>query len=257
MKRPTNTDLWVLLSDLHHPEYSKPAFKAALSFIELNKSKVKGVVLLGDNMDCVNISRHTKGKPRLRTRGGLAKDFARFNRDILLEIEKRIAPGTEKVFFLGNHEDWLEQWLDENPEFEGLVSFDKILGLTKRGWEVVQQGDHREVGKAYLIHGDQVGSGMHVAKKLVDSFCATAIMGHVHTASMHTKVSQVKTKDKWVGYTLPTLGTVSPKYAKGRPNSFVQGLGIIELWKNDFVNVYIPIILDGKFSFGGVMYYGD
>lgn len=259
MKRPTSsntTSLYVLLSDIHHPEHSKPAFRAACSFIERNKAKIKGVGLLGDNMDCVNISRHTEGKPRLRTRGGIARDFARFDKDILREIESRINPGTEKLFFLGNHEDWLEQWLDKNPEFEGIISFDKSLGLTKRGWLVIPQGEHHQVGKAYLVHGDQVGSGMHVAKKLVDSFCATAIMGHVHTAAMHTKVSQVKTKDKWVGYTLPTLGTVSPKYAKGRPNAFVHGFGIVEVWPNDFVNVYIPIIIEGKFSFGGEMYSG-
>lgn len=258
MKRPkqTTTDLWALLPDIHHPEHSKPAFKAVLSFLDRNKTKIKGVALMGDNMDCVNFSRHTKGKPRLRTRGGIAKDFARFNTDILLPIEARIATDTEKVFFLGNHEDWLEQWLDENPEFEGIVSFDKSLGLTKRGWEIVQQGRHREIGKAYVIHGDQVGSGMHVAKKLVDSFCATSIMGHVHTASMSTKVSQIKSKDKWVGYTLPTLGTVAPKYAKGRPNAFVNGFGIVEKWPNGFVNVYIPIILEGAFSFGGEIYSG-
>ena len=160
------------------------------------------------------------------------------------------------MFFLGNHEDWLEQWLDKNPEFEDTVSFDKCLNLTARGWEVVPQGEHREIGKLYLVHGDGIGSGMHVAKKLVDSFCATSLMGHVHTASMHTKVSQVKTHDKWIGYTLPTLGTVSPKYAKGRPNAFIHGFGIVELWKNGFVNVYIPVIFNGSFSFGGEMYYG-
>lgn len=254
MKKPTNTDIWVLLSDIHHPEHSKTAFNAVLSFLDKNQAKVKGVALLGDNMDCNNISRHTKGKPRLRTRGGIAKDFDQFNKDILLPIESKIAPETKKVFFLGNHEDWLEQWLDENPEFEGIVSFDNNLNLTKRGWEIVQQGDHKLIGKAYLVHGDAVGSSMNVAKKLVDSFCATAIMGHVHTASMYTKVSQVKAKDKWVGYTLPTLGTVSPKYAKGRPNSFVNGFGIVELWPNDFINVYIPIISEGKFSFAGELY---
>lgn len=256
MKRPTNTDIWVVLSDLHHPEHSKAAFKAVIAFIKANKTRIKGVVLLGDNMDCVNISRHTKGKPRLRTRGGLAKDFARFNKEILLEIEAAIVPGTKLVFFLGNHEDWLEQWLDENPEFEGIVSFDKSLGLSKRGWDVVDQGDHRQVGKAYLLHGDAIGSGAYTAKKLVESYCATAIMGHVHTASMYTKVSQIKSKDKWIGYTLPTLGTVAPKYAKGRPNAFVHGFGIIEKWQNDFINVYIPIIIEGKFSFAGTMY-GD
>lgn len=248
------TKLWVIIPDLHHPEHSKAAFRAAVSFIQRNKHRIAGIVLLGDNMDCVNISRHTKGKPRLRTRGGIARDFTRFNQDILLPLEAAIAPGTEKVFFLGNHEDWLEQWLDENPEFEGIVSFDKTLNLTKRGWEVIKQGEHRTIGKAYLVHGDGVGSGQNVAKKLVESFCATAIMGHVHTASMSTKVSQVKSKDKWIGYTLPTMGTVSPKYAKGRPNAFVQGFGILELWPNNFINVYIPIISEGQFSFAGEMY---
>lgn len=246
----------MILADLHHPDYCPPAFNASMSFLERNKEDIDWVVLLGDNMDCTNISRHTKGKPRLRQRGGLAKDFSRFNRDILKPIEARVKPGTKLIFFLGNHEDWLEQWLDENPEFEGMVSFDKILNLTARGWEVVPQGEHRRIGKAYLVHGDGVGSGMHVAKKLVDSFCATAIMGHVHTASCYTKVSHVKSEDKWMGFTLPTMGTVAPKYAKGRPNAFVNGFGIAEVWPNEFLNVYIPIIFDGTFSYGGQLYHG-
>lgn len=252
-----HSKLWVILPDIHHPEHCKPAFKAVINFISRNREKIAGIVLLGDNMNCENISRHTKGKPRLRTRGGIARDFARFNQDILLPIEAVIAPGTQKIFFLGNHEDWLEQWLDENPEFENMFSFDKCLGLTKRSWQIIKQGEHYQIGKAYLIHGDQVGSSMHVAKKLVDLFCATAIMGHVHQASSYTKVSQIKAKDKWMGFTLPTLGTVAPKYAKGRPNAFSNGLGIVELWPNEFVNVYIPIILEGKFAYGGEIYSGN
>jgi hypothetical protein len=246
----------VILPDIHHPEHSKPAFNASISYIQQNRKIINRVVLLGDNMDCTNISRHTKGKPRLRTRGGINKDFNRFYRDILKPIEAAVQPGTELWFFLGNHEDWLEQWLDENPEFEGIVSFDHNLGLTKRGWTVIPQGEHRRVGKAYLVHGDQVGSSMHVAKKLVDTFCATAIMGHVHAASSYSKVSHVKSEDKWIGYTLPTLGTVAPKYAKGRPNAFTNGFGIVEVWPNDFINVYTAIIINGQFSFAGKLYSG-
>lgn len=256
MKKPTDSKLGVILADIHHPDFCRPAFNAVLSFIQNNKDKISMVALLGDNMDCTNISRHTEGKPRLRTRGGIAKDFSRFNRDILLPLEAAIAPKTRQLFFMGNHEDWFEQWLDKNPEFEGMVSFEKALDLSKRGWEIVAQGDHRRIGKAYMIHGDQVGYSMHVAKKLVDSFCATTIMGHVHTASSFTRTSHVKAEDKWVGYTLPTLGTVAPKYAKGRPNAFVNGFGIVEVWPNDFVNVYTPIIFDGKFSYGGRIYSG-
>jgi hypothetical protein len=258
MSRPkyTKSEWWILFPDIHHPDYNKAAFRAALSCTERNKDKVKGVILTGDNMDCVNISRHTEGKPRLRTRGGIVKDFTNFNRDILLPIENVIASGTKKVFFHGNHEDWVEQWLDKNPEFEGLLSFDHCLNLSQRGWEIVKQGDHYEVGKAYVVHGDQIGSSMHVAKKLVESFSATAVMGHVHQYSAFTKTSYVKATDKWIGITLPTLGTIAPKYAKGRPNAFLNGFGIIEKWPNGFVNIYVPIIFNGMFSFGGEIYSG-
>lgn len=259
MKRPksTSSDWYILLPDIHHPDHNTAAFKAAVSFIDRNKKKVKGVVLTGDNLDCKNISRHTEGKPRLRVKGGIAKDFDKFSKDILKPIEAAVEPGTKLIFFKGNHEDWFEQWLDKYPEFEGLVSIEKSLNLIQRGWQVIEQGDHYEIGKAYVVHGDQIGSGATVAKKLVEAFCATAIMGHVHHYSACTKTSYVKAKDKWIGITLPTLGNVAPKYAKGRPNSHLNGFGVVEKWDNDFVNIYVPIIFDGAFSFGGEMYYGD
>lgn len=248
------TRQWIVLPDIHHPEVCWPAFYAVLDYCKKNASKIEGVVLLGDNMDCTNISRHTKGKPRLRTRGGLQKDFEAFNREILEPLEVVVSKGVKKVFHLGNHEDWLEQWLDENPEFEGMFGFDKTLHLTERGWKVVPLGEPSKVGKAYLIHGDQVGSSDYVAKKMVDAYASTCIMGHVHRFSAHTRTSRAKSKDKWIGITLPTLGTLNPKYAKGSPNSFLNGFGIIELWPNGFVNIYVPIIFEGRFMYGGEVY---
>lgn len=249
----TRSKQWIILPDIHHPEVCWPAFYAVLTYIKQNREGIEGVVLLGDNMDCTNISRHTKGKPRLRTRGGLQRDFEAFDREILGPLEGACGKA-KKVFHLGNHEDWLEQWLDENPEFEGMFGFDKTLRLTERGWKVIPLGETSRIGKAYLLHGDQIGSGEFVAKKMVDAYACTAIMGHVHRFSAHTRTSRAKAKDKWIGVTLPTLGTLNPTYAKGRPNSFLNGFGIVELWPNGFVNVYVPIIFDGKFSFGGVIY---
>jgi hypothetical protein len=147
--------------------------------------------------------------------------------------------------------------------------FARAPGLIKRVAKQVILGDPRIylLKKDCSIHdsphkinqytrrpGDQIGSGMFVAKKLVDSFCATAIMGHVHTGSMFTKVSQVKTRDKWAAYTLPTLGTVSPRYAKGRPNAFTNGFGIVEEWPNGHTNIYVVMISDGCFAYGGQIY---
>ena len=244
--------IWTILSDIHAPYEHKPSMKAVFDF--LSKNRVDGVVLLGDNMDCESISRHTKGLPGLRRPGGWQAELDHFDLNILKPLETRLKRGCQKVFFMGNHEDWLEDLLAEQPELKGALSIEKSLQLISRGWKVVKIGGHYNIGKAYLVHGDQVGSSMHVSKKLVDAFCATSIMGHVHSAQMHTKTSQVKKRDKWAGYVIPTLGTVAPKYAKGKANAHINGFGIVEEWPNGNINVYIVIISDGRFSYGGRLY---
>jgi predicted phosphodiesterase len=252
MSKKTKSELWLVLPDIHYPLHDRAAINAVLEFTESNR--IRGVILSGDNLDCSNVSRHTKGKPRLRSRGGYQRDIDGFKRDILDPIESRLRKKATKVFFHGNHEDWLADFLDENPELEGALGIAENLQLKERGWKVIPCGGHYEVGRAMIVHGDQIGSGMHIAKKLVDSLCQIAIMGHVHTYSAYTKVSQVKERRKWIGITLPTLGTVAPSYAKGRPNAFVNGFGILETWGNGYVNVYVPIIVGGQFAFAGRVY---
>jgi|ERR1035437_771944 predicted phosphodiesterase len=246
--------LWAILSDIHAPKEDKESFAAVLDFLQQNP--VEGLVLLGDNMDCEDISRHTKQQPGLRKVGGWQKDLDYFDANILKPIEARIPKAAKRVIFYGNHEDWLQQLLEEQPELKGALSIEKSLNLIARNWKIIPQGNHYQIGKAYLVHGDQIGSSMYVAKKLVEAFCATAIMGHVHTAQMHVKTSQVKKNDKWAGYVIPTLGTVAPEYAKGRSNNHVHGLGILEEFGKDLFNVYIVIISNGRFSYGGKIYGG-
>jgi UDP-2,3-diacylglucosamine pyrophosphatase LpxH len=245
--------LWVVLSDIHYPVHHVPSMLAVYDFLKRNASLIAGVVLLGDNMDCESISRHTEGLPGLRREAGLYEDCIGFDRTVMQPIEK-LVPSAKKVIFMGNHEDWLNQMLDKMPELKKAVSFESLLHFDDRRWKVIPQGESYWIGKACLVHGDQIGSGMHVAKKAVESYCCTVIMGHVHTFAAYTKTSEVKKKDKWVGYTLPTLGTVAPKYGKGRPNSHLNGFGIIELWPNGNINVYVPVIVEGQFSFGGKIY---
>ena len=43
-------------------------------------------------------------------------------------------------------------------------------------------------------------------------------------------------------------------YAKNQPNAFVVGFGILEEWAHNRANLYVPIVMDGKFSFGGKLY---
>ena len=238
------------LSDKHWPKTNMPAFRAALQWAQQNKPE--RIVLLGDNLDCEPVSRHNKGKPGLKETGGLRKDIDGFLSHILLPLEQA-APNAERVIFEGNHEAWVEQMLEEQPELKGCLDIPHLLDLKRRGWEWVPQGEHRMFGKVAALHGDSIGSSLHVAKKLVDTYCCTAVMGHVHKGSMYTKTSAAKKQDKWVGITLPGLCDLSPRYGKGAPNAWSLGCGIQEEW-DEYFNMYVVFITNGRFVYGSKMY---
>ena len=250
-----NVSRTIVLADLHYPEHDQPSWDAVQNYLKYND--VDQLIFLGDNLDCQQVSRHTVGKPRLRRRGGYFKDIEGFKLDILKPLDKLLKGSCKKVFFMGNHEDWMEDYLDENPELEGALGIADNLELKERGWKVVPCGGIHEVGRIALVHGDQVGANVYVAKKLVDTFCQTSIMGHVHTFSTFTKTSVIKARSKWLGITLPCLCTLAPNYSKGRNNSWLNGFGVIESWGEGFGNIYVPIIINGKFSFGGHIYGKD
>lgn len=244
---------WVVMSDIHYPEHDPSSVAAVFDFIQ--KTKPHGVVLLGDNLDCQSISRHTEGLPGLRKEGGFQEDLLGFDAAIMRPIE-RMVPNAEKIWFEGNHEAWLTRFLEKEPQFKGALSFPRLLNLEQRGWRFVPQGERYYIGKLGLLHGDSIGSSTHVSKRLVDTQCRNSMMGHVHTYSTFTKTSESNEQDKWVGYTLPCLSNTNPKYGKGRPNSHVHGFGIVDEWSNGYVNVFVPIIMRERFAYAGRMYGG-
>jgi hypothetical protein len=249
------TKYHVALADIHYPEHDARALKAVFEFIRRNKRKIASVTLLGDALDCANLSRHTKGKPRLRRHRGYKEDLDGFKQDILEPIENAVSPSCKLVYVCGNHEDWIESdLLDEMPELDGIVNIPDVLRLEERGWRWVPVGRHIERAGFVLLHGDQIGSGLHVSKKMGDLVNGNCIMGHVHRFSAFSRAALISEKKKHLAVTLPCLCTVAPAYSKGTPNAFVVGFGILEEWAPNRANLYVPIIMDGVFSYGGKLY---
>lgn len=246
--------LHVVVGDLHYPEMDFKAFSALLEFVRKNKRRIASFTINGDGLDCSDVSRHTEGKPRLRRRGGWKESIDGFRKDVLDKLDAVLPKGCKKAFIAGNHEDWLQDLLDKQPELEGLLEIPVLLELEKRGWEWKECGRHVERAGFIILHGDQIGSGVHVAKKAGDLISGNVIMSHVHRLSMFSRAALVSEKKKHLAVTLPCMCTVSPTYAKGQPNAFVVGFGIIEEWAHNRANVYAPVIMDGAFSYGGVLY---
>jgi hypothetical protein len=247
---------FVLAYDLHVPNHHEESWNAVLNFLAHNK--VDGFIWGGDQLSLDEISHWNKTKPLYRERGAMARNIKLFDDIALSKVEKLLKPDAEKVWITGNHCRFEADLLEEMPELDGMVSLVDKLRLRERGWKVVPLGGHHKVGgsKLHAIHGDQISGGMHPAKKAVDTYCASVVMGHSHTHQSFTKASPLHHDQRWTAYVVPCLCDRAPGYGRGRPNAWVNGFCIVEVWDGWDFNVFPITVTGGKFSFGGRVYSG-
>lgn len=255
-------NLWVTVFDLHAPKHHKPTWDAVLDFVSKNQDKVAGFLFGGDQGDNQEISPHTAGKPLYRLTGAYKKNTMLLDK-FVRQIEGALPSEATKVWIEGNHDFWTSQLVEKQPELQGTVERPILLGLERRGWEVLQLGETKQLGKLTVAHGEGLSgignqASIYHAKRAVESFCTSILYGHFHSAQSYTKVLPHKTTDKWVAYCSPAACATNPSYLQNRPTAWVNGFTIVELHdpekENSNFNVYPVIVSDGKFSFGGEVY---
>jgi len=237
-----------------------PTWRAVLQFVCENRNDIEGFLFGGDEFHNEQISPYTKGKPKLREQGSYLRETRTFDATILKPLEKALRKGTTKVIITGNHTRWESDFIEENPQFEGLERF-KELKLKERGWEVIPLGREYHIGKLCCVHGDQLITGFAPqcpARKAVDVYACSVLMGHCHSPQSFTRVSPVNQKQTWMGYVSAIGGETNPAYQRNRPNAYANGLTIVEVRPNRNFNCYLAITdrTTGEFSYGGRTYSG-
>jgi len=240
----------VILPDIHYPEHSEASIDLVKKFIK--DIQPDTIVYQGDNLDMGVISHWNKDKKRKVELKRLKKDYEGFVQNILDPIEKLAKKNTQFVWLNGNHEDWANQYLDKNPELEGIIEPELCLGLAERGYTFVPFNEVHKIGKLNIIHGYYT-SKYHSAKTL-EVFGESICYGHLHSPQMHSKVSPMKPEVFHAAYGLPCLCDLSPDFMKKRPNSWVHGFGVVYIMPNGDFNLYPVIIVNNKFVFNGKAY---
>lgn len=249
--------LYVALYDIHYPVTHWPTFNAVLDFLRQNK--VDGIVLGGDQRDNQEISPHTKGKPRLREAAGrYMANLRGFDKNILKPIEALLPKNAERIYILGNHCHWEEQFIDEHPEWDGVQTHVE-LNVAGRGWKVIECGKHFRKGKLTFIHGEQLaGIGNQVpgapAKKAVEAYNSNVLFGHFHAPQSFSKIMPFDQSQKLMAWCSPIVGATNPLYLRNKPTSWVNGFCIVEFQDNGTFNVYPIVVTNGTFSYGGKTY---
>lgn len=207
----------------------------------------------GDMLDCGVISHHNHGKPGATEGLKLVAD-ATEGRKVFIDPVEEIVGSGEKVYLIGNHEDWLTDLTDKIPALEGLVDLETLLHLGK--WKVVPQGGSYNLGKLTFIHGDTIKGGEHCAKAAVVNYERSVRFGHHHCFQAYTKNSVLEYKHAKTGVSLPCLCTKTPKYGEGAANRWVQGFLYGYIDDGGHFNDYVVIIVDGKCIVNGKVYRG-
>lgn len=249
------TELAVILPDIHHPYHNKGCMKAIFEFLKEHGKQVAYLVLLGDQMDMQSMSHWLEGKTRVLEGKRLVKEYASFNAEILTPIEKFLSPSCKKIFFIGNHEDWVSQMIDKDPvRLEGLAEVATNLKLIERGWKVIPFNGHYKLGKLTLCHG--LYTNMYHAKKMVDVFSSSVLYGHTHDLQEYTKTTPINVSDVHKGKSIGCLCNVSQAYMKNRPNKWVHAFSIVYLYDKGWFNEYTINIVKGKFIWNAKLYGG-
>lgn len=236
-------------SALHDPR----AWDAVLQFLQ--DFKPDDLIFGGDTLDCGVISHHTRKKPRQTEGARLLADAEDCRKEVIIPAVNCCASGATLTYIVGNHEDWLEDLLDEAPELEGLVALPALLGL--EAFKVLPQGGMTRLGKLWFAHGDQIkGGGENKAKAAEAHFDRNIRIGHYHTYQTYTRTSAVDNQLGKTGVVVPCLAVKDMAYNEGAPNRWAQGFLWGYVFPDGSFSDYVSIITKGRFHANGKTYQG-
>lgn len=216
--------------------------------------KPQALVLGGDQMDFSEISHWNKSK-RLSMEGlRLVDTLHGFRRELLDPLDQLLPKGAIKRAHLGNHEDWLQDLIEENPALDGLINLGEQSGLNARGYDVLPLNTVSRLGKLLFLHGHQVKGGEHVAKAAVTQYERSIRFGHHHTYQVYTKTSALDANDFKTGVAVPCLCRRDLAYGEGKPNRWANGFLWGTIFPDGSFTDTVTIIVNGRFSANGKTY---
>jgi predicted phosphodiesterase len=208
----------VCVTDTHAPEQDRPAMRCVREYIQFYQPDV--IVHLGDVGDYSSVSWWMRNKR-------LALEGRRINNDIdhatkVLDQLSEGAPNARKVVLMGNHDNWVKNYIDNYPNLEGAFSVERTYA--EHGWEVIPFNEPFRIGKLYMVHGYYTGD--HHAKKTVTVFGSSVMYGHKHDWQVHSDVFVDGDK---VGMSIGCLCNKDPEFQQGKPNRWIHGFATVDV----------------------------
>lgn len=244
----------IVWGDAHSPEEDSFAFRILKQVVR--DVQPDYLIELGDGCELGGLSYWNKKK--LLTREGLRaqKDIQR-----MMVLDEEIAKcvrrkNVSKYKFMGNHERWVDLYLEEHPELQGMEGLDIKGKFESRGWKVVPWGEFLFLGKLVFHHGDRKGyQQKHHSSNWV-KLGKNLIYGHRHDVQRFTQET-LKGNGKvsrHAAFSIGCMRKLNPDWMTNRNNNWQTGFGIFYLLSTGAFNFYHVDIINRKAVWNGKIY---
>jgi len=240
----------VALFDVHLTQGALPRpYVAAKKFVSnhLGKKKWDLIVIGGDFMNMDSLSHWDRDKRRKMENKRFFQETMRARK----ELDDLRYHTKDMVYLEGNHENWVEQYIDRNPEMEGMIELPKQLELEAKKVDWIPMNELYKVGHLYFTHG--MWTNKYFAAKHIQELGCNIVIGHKHQEQTFSSSAKMQKPIKAWG--IGCLCDSAPHYMKGKPTNWSDGFAVF-YWddKTGDFNMYPVTMVKNKFLFEGKRY---
>lgn len=252
---------WLVVTDEHTPFHDPAVWSCVNQAIA--KVKPTGYINLGDFWEGESVSSwqwKKKKRPPLDVQlESIDAELVECNalldeRDAVLKKAKV----KKKWFCQGNHDEWIDRLVEENPYLERTESprgkgylFKDAFDLQKRGYKFFPIGEYAKIGKLYLYHGHHFATVNHARNHLLKT--GVSIMyGHHHDVQEASITHVDGAKSAWsIGCGKGLNHDSSNQFLGRRNHNWGHAFAVVDFWDGGYFTVHVIRVINGKCSLWG------
>jgi hypothetical protein len=257
-KTKLKTKRAIVTPDKHFPLHDVPAINVLCQAIEKVKPDI--YVDLGDVGEFESVShwqwRKKKRPPLEYQLPFVDEEIAKVNEGMDI-IDKSLdkAKVKERHFCEGNHDDWLNRFVEENP-YLAKYKFKDAVRLKERGYKYHPCGKLFNIGNLYFYHGHHFAGMTHTRNHLLRMGC-NVMYGHHHDMQQSSVTHMDGPKSAWSIGCLKNMTSEANAWLNNRQHNWQLGFAIVNFYDKGNFNVEVCTIIDGKTVVDGELLDGN
>jgi 3',5'-cyclic AMP phosphodiesterase CpdA len=249
----------IVLPDIHVPLQSKQALECVYQAMEIVKPDT--LILLGDVAELESVSMwqwKKKKRPTLEDQLRLVNRDLRAANRVLDDIDRACDKSgvKQKYYCEGNHEVWLDNFIEENPFLEKEYSVKNAFRLNKRGYHYYPYGKYLKLGDLNFYHGGHY-RGMYHAINHVRQLASNVMYAHHHDVAREGLASMRGVHAAWCIGSLKQYNSEANKWLKGRKVNWSLAFAIVDWFNGGKFKAEVVDITAGKTMVWGKLIDGN